>query len=109
MGEAELNLAIIGSRDSQAPTVGHARALLARDWVAKGQSVTVYCRKREDGRRKWTTEGVRCIWTPACDTKGAQGSAECSSTEPKPYLPHTESKTTMAQARGWPNLQGIGF
>jgi glycosyltransferase involved in cell wall biosynthesis len=42
---------------------------LARDWVAKGHSVTVYCRTREDGRRKWTTEGVRCIWTPGWDTK----------------------------------------
>jgi glycosyltransferase involved in cell wall biosynthesis len=36
-----------------------------------GHDVTVYCRSRNEGRRTWRTEDVRCIHTPGIDTKSA--------------------------------------
>ena len=41
---------------------------LAPRWVADGHEVTVYCRSREKGRRKWTVGGVHCRWTPGIDS-----------------------------------------
>lgn len=41
---------------------------LARDWRRRGYDVTVYCRDRSDGDRRWETEGVTCRWTPGYDS-----------------------------------------
>lgn len=66
-----MKLAIIGSRGFPSTYGGYETLVryLARDWVQRGHDVTVYCRTREDSRRVWLNEGVRCIWTPGYDSK----------------------------------------
>ncbi len=66
-----LNLAIIGSRGFPSTYGGYETLVrhLARDWTARGHTVTVYCRVRDEGRRDWVTEDVRCIWTPGWESK----------------------------------------
>lgn len=68
---AQLRLAIVGSRGFPSTYGGYETLVryLARDWTARGHSVSVYCRTREEVRRTWTTEGVRCINTPGWDSK----------------------------------------
>jgi glycosyltransferase involved in cell wall biosynthesis len=66
-----MKLAILGSRGFPSTYGGYETLVryLARDWTQRGHDVTVYCRTREEGRRIWLTEGVRCIWTPGYDSK----------------------------------------
>lgn len=69
---SELNrVAILGSRGFPSTYGGYETLVryLARAWVGKGLDVTVYCRTREQGRTRWTSEGVTCRWTPGQDTK----------------------------------------
>lgn len=68
-----MKLAIIGSRGFPSTYGGYETLVrhLARDWALRGHDVTVYCRTRNEGRRIWLTEGVRCIWTPGYDSKSA--------------------------------------
>lgn len=65
------NFAIIGSRGFPSTYGGYETLVryLARHLVREGHDVTVYCRAREERRRTWITEGVRCIATPGRDTK----------------------------------------
>jgi glycosyltransferase involved in cell wall biosynthesis len=42
---------------------------LAPYLVRAGPDVTVYCRTRDEGRRSWVAEDVRCVATPGHDTK----------------------------------------
>lgn len=67
----DVKLAILGSRGFPSTYGGYETLVrhLARDWTQRGHDVTVYCRTRNDGRRIWFTEGVRCIWTPGYDSK----------------------------------------
>ena len=62
-------VAIIGCRGFPSTYGGYETLVryLARDWVARGIDVTVYCRTRRDDW-SWETEGVRCRWTPGRDT-----------------------------------------
>jgi glycosyltransferase involved in cell wall biosynthesis len=66
-----MKLAILGSRGFPSTYGGYETLVryLARDWTQRGHEVTVYCRTRDEGRRTWLTEGVRCIWTPGHDSK----------------------------------------
>src|SRR5580693_3166325 len=66
-----MDLAILGSRGFPSTYGGYETLVryLARDWVRRGHDVTVYCRTRDEGKRIWSTEGVRCIWTPGRDSK----------------------------------------
>lgn len=66
-----VNVAILGSRGFPSTYGGYETLVrhLARDWVQRGHTVTVYCRSRDQGRRRWMTEGVRCHWTPGRDSK----------------------------------------
>jgi glycosyltransferase involved in cell wall biosynthesis len=66
-----VKLAILGSRGFPSTYGGYETLVryLARDWIRRGHEVTVYCRTRDDGRRMWLNEGVRCIWTPGRDSK----------------------------------------
>lgn len=66
-----LSFAIIGSRGFPSTYGGYETLVryLARYMVADGHHVTVYCRDKNDGRRVWTDEGVRCIATRGKDTK----------------------------------------
>jgi glycosyltransferase involved in cell wall biosynthesis len=34
-------------------------------------TVTVYCRDRHEGKRRWEAEGVECVWTPGRDSKSS--------------------------------------
>lgn len=63
--------AIIGSRGFPSTYGGYETLVryLARHLVREGHDVTVYCRARDENRRTWLTEGVRCIATPGRDTK----------------------------------------
>lgn len=65
------NFAIIGSRGFPSTYGGYETLVryLARHMVREGHEVTVYCRARDENRRVWITEGVRCIATPGRDTK----------------------------------------
>lgn len=65
------NFAIVGSRGFPSTYGGYETLVryLARHMVREGHDVTVYCRAREERRRVWITEGVRCIATPGRDTK----------------------------------------
>lgn len=65
------NFAIIGSRGFPSTYGGYETLVryLARHMVREGHEVTVYCRARDEHRRIWITEGVRCIATPGRDTK----------------------------------------
>jgi glycosyltransferase involved in cell wall biosynthesis len=62
-------VAIIGCRGFPSTYGGYETLVryLARDWVARGLDVTVYCRTRRD-RWRWEAEGVQCRWTPGRDT-----------------------------------------
>ncbi len=64
-------LAIIGSRGFPSTYGGYETLVryLARHMVRAGHEVTVYCRARDENRRIWITEGVRCVATPGRDTK----------------------------------------
>lgn len=66
-----LSFAIIGSRGFPSTYGGYETLVryLARYMVAQGHHVTVYCRERNDGRRVWVDEGVRCVATRGKDTK----------------------------------------
>lgn len=66
-----MKIAILGSRGFPSTYGGYETLVryLAPQWVMEGHEVTVYCRTRLDGRRKWCVDGVRCIWTPGRDTK----------------------------------------
>lgn len=64
-------VAILGSRGFPSTYGGYETLVryLARAWVDDGLDVTVFCRTRDEGRRNWVTEGVRCQWTPGRDSK----------------------------------------
>jgi glycosyltransferase involved in cell wall biosynthesis len=64
------HIAILGSRGFPSTYGGYETLVryLARDWVSKGIEVTVYCRTRSGSVRAWTTEGVKCRWTPGYDS-----------------------------------------
>lgn len=66
-----MKFAILGSRGFPSTYGGYETLVrhLAPYLVGAGHSVTVYCRTREEGRRTWLTEGVRCLATPGHDTK----------------------------------------
>jgi glycosyltransferase involved in cell wall biosynthesis len=66
-----MKLAILGSRGFPSTYGGYETLVrhLAPHLVRAGHDVTVYCRTREEGRRIWMTEGVRCIATPGHDSK----------------------------------------
>src|ERR1700722_1129064 len=66
-----MKLAILGSRGFPSTYGGYETLVrfLAPYLVQTGHSVTVYCRSRDQERRTWLTEGVRCIATPGHDTK----------------------------------------
>ncbi len=63
-------IAILGSRGFPSTYGGYETMVrfLARDWVARGIDVTVYCRDRPPRTRAWTVEGVRCRWTPGVES-----------------------------------------
>src|ERR1700722_2560073 len=65
-----LKIGILGGRGFPSTYGGYETLVrhLARQWVADGHDVTVYCRFRENSQRQWTTEGVRCRWTPGLDS-----------------------------------------
>jgi glycosyltransferase involved in cell wall biosynthesis len=64
------HIAIIGSRGFPSTYGGYETAVryIARDWMARGIEVTVYCRERDAGRRSWTAEGVHCKYTPGLES-----------------------------------------
>jgi glycosyltransferase involved in cell wall biosynthesis len=66
-----MKLAILGSRGFPSTYGGYETLVrhLAPYLARAGHDVTVYCRTRDEGRRIWLTEGVRCIATPGRDTK----------------------------------------
>jgi glycosyltransferase involved in cell wall biosynthesis len=66
-----MNIAILGSRGFPSTYGGYETLVryLAPYLVQEGHEVTVYCRARDEGRRTWTAEGVRCIATPGYDSK----------------------------------------
>lgn len=64
-------VAILGSRGFPSTYGGYETLVrhLARAWTDQGLDVTVYCRAKDEGRARWTSEGVACRWTPGLDTK----------------------------------------
>ncbi len=66
-----MKLAILGSRGFPSTYGGYETLVrhLAPYLVREGHEVTVYCRSRNEGRRVWITEDVRCVATPGRDTK----------------------------------------
>lgn len=66
-----MKFAILGSRGFPSTYGGYETLVrhLARYLAEEGHAVTVYCRNREEGRRTWLTENIRCIATPGYDTK----------------------------------------
>ncbi len=64
------HIAIIGSRGFPSTYGGYETAVryIARDWVARGIKVSVYCRDQVDDRRAWNTADVDCIYTPGIHT-----------------------------------------
>jgi glycosyltransferase involved in cell wall biosynthesis len=66
-----MNFAILGSRGFPSTYGGYETLVrhLAPYLVRNGHEVTVYCRNRDDGRRSWSAEGVRCVATPGHDSK----------------------------------------
>jgi glycosyltransferase involved in cell wall biosynthesis len=66
-----MKLAILGSRGFPSTYGGYETLVrnLGPYLVATGHHVTVYCRTRDEGRRTWIAEGVRCIATPGYDSK----------------------------------------
>jgi glycosyltransferase involved in cell wall biosynthesis len=67
----DMKFAIIGSRGFPSSYGGYETLVrnLAPYLVRSGHDVTVYCRTRDEGRRAWVTEDVRCIATHGRDTK----------------------------------------
>ena len=63
-------IAIVGSRGFPSTYGGYETLVryIARDWSDRGYEVTVYCRDRREGRRRWIVDGVRCQWTPGYDS-----------------------------------------
>ncbi len=66
-----MKLAILGSRGFPSTYGGYETLVryLSPYLVRAGHEVTVYCRSRDEGRRIWATEDVRCIATLGRDTK----------------------------------------
>jgi glycosyltransferase involved in cell wall biosynthesis len=66
-----MKLAILGSRGFPSTYGGYETLVrhLAPYLVQEGHEVTAYCRVRDEGRRTWMTEGVRCLATPGYDSK----------------------------------------
>jgi len=66
-----MKLAILGSRGFPSTYGGYETLVryLAPYLVREGHEVTAYCRVRDEGRRTWITEDVRCVATPGYDTK----------------------------------------
>ncbi len=66
-----MKFAILGSRGFPSTYGGYETLVrhLAPFLTEAGHEVTVYCRARDEGRRTWITEDVRCIATPGRDTK----------------------------------------
>lgn len=66
-----MRFAILGSRGFPSTYGGYETLVrrLAPHLRSAGHEVTVYCRGRDDERRSWTTEGIRCVATPGRDTK----------------------------------------
>jgi len=66
-----MRFAILGSRGFPSTYGGYETLVrhLAPHLVEQGHDVTVYCRSREVRRRTWTSDGVRCVWTPGRDNK----------------------------------------
>jgi glycosyltransferase involved in cell wall biosynthesis len=66
-----MKFAILGSRGFPSTYGGYETLVryLARYLVKEGHEVTAYCRERDNGRRTWMTENVRCIATPGYDSK----------------------------------------
>jgi len=66
-----MKLAILGSRGFPSTYGGYETLVrrLAPYLLEAGHDVTVYCRARDEGRRTWITDGVRCIATPGYDSK----------------------------------------
>jgi glycosyltransferase involved in cell wall biosynthesis len=66
-----MRFAIVGSRGFPSTYGGYETLVryLARYLVEQGHETTVYCRSRDESRRSWVTEDVRCIATWGRDTK----------------------------------------
>jgi glycosyltransferase involved in cell wall biosynthesis len=66
-----MKLAILGSRGFPSTYGGYETLVrqLAPYLVRAGHDVTVYCRGRDEGRRTWLAEDVRCIATSGVDSK----------------------------------------
>lgn len=66
-----MRVAILGGRGFPSTYGGYETLVrhLAPYLVRAGHDVTAYCRTRDEGRRMWLAEGVRCIATPGRDTK----------------------------------------
>lgn len=66
-----MNFAILGSRGLNSTYSGYETLVrhLAPHIAGAGHTVTVYGRSREQGRRSWTRDGIRCVTTPGLDTK----------------------------------------
>jgi glycosyltransferase involved in cell wall biosynthesis len=66
-----VKFAILGSRGFPSTYGGYETLVrhLAPYMVREGHDVTVYCRNRDEGRRSWLVEDVRCVATPGYDTK----------------------------------------
>ncbi|MGN6372928.1 MAG: glycosyltransferase [Solirubrobacteraceae bacterium] len=64
-------VAILGSRGFPSTYGGYETLVryIARAWCNDGIDVTVYCRTRDEGRARWTNEGVTCRWTPGRESK----------------------------------------
>jgi glycosyltransferase involved in cell wall biosynthesis len=73
MEDRSLDVAILGSRGYPSTYGGYETFVrhVAEAWTARGHRVTVYCRSREGRHLSWTTQGIRCIWTPGLDTNSA--------------------------------------
>jgi glycosyltransferase involved in cell wall biosynthesis len=66
-----MKLAILGSRGFPSTYGGYETLVrrLAPYLLESGHEVTVYCRARNEERRTWITEGIRCIATSGYDSK----------------------------------------
>jgi glycosyltransferase involved in cell wall biosynthesis len=66
-----MKFAILGSRGFPSTYGGYETLVryLAPYLAQAGHDVTVYCRKRDEGRHRWTKDGVHCIATRGYDTK----------------------------------------
>jgi glycosyltransferase involved in cell wall biosynthesis len=66
-----MRFAILGSRGYPSSYGGYETLVrhLAPHLVNAGHEVTVYCRAQDEGRRTWSTDGVRCIAPPGIENK----------------------------------------